>query len=354
MEMKFDQLCNCRINPVALFRRHKFSSMLLLMLFVSGTTSAADNLIKLNLLLGDVSMNKLPFVLALDEGIYQRNGLEVTPMFTRGSAEIIRRSGVNVPDEYIVDGNTQTFIKIGGATPTIVSLTTKTDKWDPVILGSTHRISRWFIVSRGDITTPEQLKGKRIGYSGVGAVTHFVALSFAEHMGWDPILDWSMMGNGLSVEALQKGYVDAFIAPELHTTMAVATGFKVLVDLGEYKFPIAGSAFLVNREWLQENRDTASRFVKSAVDAIALLKNDKQAVFRTLKKWYQLEDPELLEFFYAEAKKLPSKPYPPYEGLKKMMELYDSHEMRKYTVEHFYDDSFIRELDESGYIDSLY
>jgi len=90
-------------------------------------------------------------------------------------------------------------------------------------------------------------------------VTHFVALSFAEHMGWDPILDWSMMGNGLSVEALHKGYVDAFIAPELHTTMAVAAGFKVLVDLGEYKFRIAGSAFLVNREWLKDNWDTAGR-----------------------------------------------------------------------------------------------
>ena len=108
------------------------------------------------------------------------------------------------------------------------------------------------------------------------------------------------------------------------------------------------------REWLKENRDAARRFVKSAVDAIALLKNDKQAAFRTLKKWYQMTDPELQEHLYAEAAKLPSKPYPPYDGLKRVMEVYDSHEMRKYKVEHFYDDSFVRELDESGYIDSLY
>ncbi len=51
---------------------------------------------------------------------------------------------------------------------------------------------------------------------------------------------------------------------------------------------------------------------------------------------------------------MPRKPYPPYEGIKRVMEVYDSHEMRKYTSEHFYDDSFVRELDESGYIDSLY
>jgi hypothetical protein len=49
-----------------------------------------------------------------------------------------------------------------------------------------------------------------------------------------------------------------------------------------------------------------------------------------------------------------SKPYAPIEGIKKVMELYDSHEMRKYTLEWFYDDSIVRDLDQSGYIDSLY
>ncbi len=173
-------------------------------------------------------------------------------------------------------------------------------------------------------------------------------------MGWDANSDWSMLSGGLGVEALQNGYVDAFVAPELHATMAVNAGFKVLVDLSEYDLPVAGSAIVVDRAWLKDNRDTARRFVKSAVEAIALLKNDKQATFRTVGKWYQLKHPELLEYFYREAKKIPSKPYPPYEGIKKVMEVYDSHEMRKYTLERFYDDSFVRELDESGYIDSLY
>ena len=36
------------------------------------------------------------------------------------------------------------------------------------------------------------------------------------------------------------------------------------------------------------------------------------------------------------------------------MEVYDSNEMRRYTPESFYDDSLMRELDESGFLDSLY
>jgi len=316
--------------------------------------NSQEQLTELKLLMGDVSLNKLPFVLAYEEGIFEKNGLNVTPVFTRGSVEIIRRSGVDVPEEFVLKGDTQTPIKIGGACPTIVGLTTRAGRWDPMILGSTHLSSRWRIVGRSDISSAEELKGKRIGYSGYGAVTHFVAISFAEAMGWDPILDWSMIAGGLGVDALQQGHVDAFIAPELHATMAIDAGFKVLVDLQEYQLPVAGSAFLVDRSWLKDNRDTARRFVRSAVQAIAMLKNDKQATFRTLRKWYQLKDPKLLEHFYLEVEKMPRKPYPPYEGIKRVMEVYDSHEMRKYTSEHFYDDSFVRELDESGYIDSLY
>lgn len=327
-------------------------------LLFSAPTSLAEqpmsDLIPIQLLLGDVSLNKLPFVMALEEGVYSRNGLNVTPKFSRGSVEIIRRSGVDIPEEYIHNGATRPLVKIGGAAPHITRLTTRAGSWDPVILGSTHRTSRWRIVSQPDIDSAADLKGKRIGYSGVGAVTHFMAISFAEQMGWDADLDWSMMGDALGVSALQEGHVDAIISPELHTTMALEAGFKILVDLGDYELPVAGSSFLFDRSWLADNRDTASRLMKSYVEAIALLKNDKLAAFRTLRKWFQITDPDLLEHFYDEAKKLPGKPYPPYEGLKKMMEIYDSHEMRKYTLEYFYDDSFIKELDESGYIDGLY
>jgi hypothetical protein len=36
------------------------------------------------------------------------------------------------------------------------------------------------------------------------------------------------------------------------------------------------------------------------------------------------------------------------------MELYDSSEMRRYQPKDFYDDSMMRELDKSGFLDSLY
>lgn len=323
-----------------------------LFIFVSSLPAVADD--EITLLLGDVSLNKLPFIMAYEEGIFESNGLHIQPLFSQGSVDIIRSSGVHIDDSLVIAEGVKPPIKIGGASPTVVRLTTKAGQWDPVILGSTHLTSRWRIVARPGIQSLEDLKGKRIGYSGVGAVTHFLAVSIAERLGWDPNLDWSMMGDALGVDALDKGYVDAIVGPELHATMAVDAGYRIIADLGSMNLPVAGSSFLFDREWLAENPDAARAFLKSSVEAIALLKNDKEAAFRTLRKWFQMTDPELLDFFYAEAAKLPSKPYPPTEGLKRMMEIYDSHEMRQYDIKHFYDDTIIRELDESGYIDSLY
>ena len=54
------------------------------------STSAIAQQLKLRL--GDVSMNKLSFILAYDEGIYKRNGIDILPKFTQGSVNTIRRN----------------------------------------------------------------------------------------------------------------------------------------------------------------------------------------------------------------------------------------------------------------------
>jgi len=56
--------------------------------------------------------------------------------------------------------------------------------------------------------------------------------------------------------------------------------------------------------------------------ADAVNRADKKAAFASMTKWYGISDPEKLEAVYAEATKLPSKPYPSIEGLKAMQSIY--------------------------------
>ena len=73
-----------------------------------------------------------------------------------------------------------------------------------------------------------------------------------------------------------------------------------------------------------------------------------------MSKWHGIKDREVAEIIYDGGKEMSRKPYPCVEGIKKTMELFDSNEMRRYNSEDFYDNSLMREIDESGFIDSLY
>jgi ABC-type nitrate/sulfonate/bicarbonate transport system substrate-binding protein len=109
-----------------------------------------------------------------------------------------------------------------------------------------------------------------------------------------------------------------------------------------------------DKAWLASNREAAARFVKSTVDAVALLQTDKPAAFAAMAKWYGITDRAEQESVYAQAVLLPRKPYPAVDGIRKMMDVYDYREMRLHQPEDFYDASFMTEVDRSGYIDSLY
>jgi NitT/TauT family transport system substrate-binding protein len=311
---------------------------------------------ELVLRMGDVSANKFPFILAYDEGLYEKNGIRVTPKFSPDSVKAINRSGIEVAPEniYDPDGNDPFTIAVSGAGPTIVRITTRAGRAPgPLILGSTHTTSRWRIMTGPEITSPQQLKGKRLGYSSFGAVSHNQWLQFIEHMGWTQD-DVALMSDGLGTEALMKGHVDAMMGPELHATMAIMSDFYPSIDLADYKFPAAGSAWMVDREWYKNNYQAARAFVKSGIEAIAIFKQDRAKAERTMIKWYGMENAEARQLFYTELLKMEEKPYPPYEGIKMLRRLYDGVEMRKYTPEFFYDDTIVRELDDSGFIDSLY
>jgi NitT/TauT family transport system substrate-binding protein len=340
-------------------RSQRLSTLLLLpllgLLGLSVPAHAQERLIPMTVGLGDVSLTKLIFVVAADAGLYKKNGLDVAQYIDPYAAETVKRSGVEVPKEFIrrADG-ADVAINIGGGSFLISSVTIDARATDRVIVATTDTVSRYHIMSNTSITDPSQLKGKRIGYTSVGSLTHLMILMYAKQMGWDPVMDISMVANGTGVEPMKRGRVDASAADEVARVNLTKAGYTDLIDLNQLNIPMAGSGINVERQWLKNNHEAVARFLKAAVEAIALVKTDKKAAFASIAKWYGITDPQKQEEIYKDIAKLPAKPYPAVEGIKTAMQIYDSHEMRSHKAEDFYDSSFMTELDESGFIDSLY
>ncbi len=343
----------------------KTRCVILLFVIVVTTNSCSDReLLPMQLYLSR-SVSKLPFVIALDQGLYEKYGLDIEiklePLDFDGGismpskstwARIWRRiqsiSGRNVtwdPDIYISGANGQ-----------IVRSVQSASAQTHVFLAATDCVVSEYIVGRKGMERLEELKGKRLGVSSMEGNSGYVALLLSERMGWDPIQDISIMQRGNNIEALRAGRVDAIVASDREYATAMHEGFPVLADMSTWDEPLAGNSVHVSPEWLREpdNRDVARRFLQATVEGIALFHTNRDLALMVLKKWHGVTDPEYAKRIYEYGKWIPRKPYPCYAGIVKTMERYDSLEMRKYSSEDFYDNSLLRELDESGFIDKFY
>ncbi|MDB5648583.1 MAG: hypothetical protein JWL62_103 [Hyphomicrobiales bacterium] len=318
----------------------------------SPRAASAEDLLPVSVELGDVSLTKLPFVVAAENQIYERNGLKVSQFISPLAAELIRQSsGLIVPKENVRTGSSD--INIGGGSPTIVRMTTNAHAPQRVILATTESIAHFHVITRGDIRKIEDLKGKRIGFSTPGSLSHLSLLQLFDKMGWDSRRDVSLFERGADIKDLTSKKVDAFAADVIAFDEAMRAGLYDLADLSTFEFPIPGSGVNADKAWLATHRETAARFVKATVDAVAFMKANKPATLQAMRKWYGIEDPAKQEAIYKEVARLPSKPYPSVAGLQKMIDVYDWREMRLHKAADFYDDSFVSELDKSGYIDGL-
>ena len=310
---------------------------------------------KIRVSLSDVSINKIPFLVAENEGLYKKYGLDVTMTpFSAGAARVH-----GVPDETprsVRDAVVNPDISIGGGAPGMVDKATSSEPNDRVIIGTTDHIVHWDVVAKKGITSIQQLKGKRFAISSPAACTGVVARVLAEHLGWDPDQDMAILEGNYSVTPLEKDWADALIAYEVPLAAAMKAGYKPLedVDMRSWNEPIACNGIWSSKSWAHANKDTVIAYLKAVTEAISMMKKDKEVAFRAIARYYKINDREQQQVIYNGAEEMPRKPYPAVDGIKRTMELFNTAAMRRFKPEDFYDDSFMKELDESGFIDNLY
>ena len=302
--------------------------------------------------LGDVSINKVPQLVAADQGLYAKYGLDVHQTISAGAARAAAASGVVVPDAYVNrDASAAAPIDVGGGSPMINGFVNGRGAARVIVL-TQEAMAVGHIIARPGVAGIQDLKGKRIGFSGVGSVTHFSALSLARQLGWSPDRDITLVAGSATLDALKQDKVDAILASAMVIALAPQAGFKDIGDLTAYKMPMAGSGIMVDKAYLAAHRDTVLRFLKADIEATALMQKDRRVFNAALAKWFNITDARTQDGMFAYVNKFEKKPYPSVDGIKQVFALYDSPAMRRHTPEEFHDSSLVAELDKSGFLDN--
>jgi NitT/TauT family transport system substrate-binding protein len=233
---------------------------------------------------------------------------------------------------------------------------------DTVMVASVVNKGLQRLVTKPDIKTPADLKGKRIGVTRIGAVSHSVLLMMLQR--------WKMTVNDIQVlqlgsspnmlASLDKGGVEGAVLTIPSMFVAEDRGYRVLLDMADTDIYYLHTMVATTRQYIKNNRDKVSRFLRGYVEGIAFVKQNKKESLEIVKKKLRIgpEQEKNLErsLDLLITKYYENVPYPSMRGVETVLGFVekDNPKAKSADPKSFVDDSLLREIDQSGFIKKLY
>src|SRR5216684_3606861 len=252
------------------------------------TTAPAANAapVALHVSYSNLIADNLPEWLALETGIFNQNGLDVT------LDNIVSSTGIPA----LLSGQVQ-IAHLGGSE----SLSAAAEGGDLVIISITGPVYPFVFMAPAAIGSIDQIKGKKIGVSNVGSSSDIATRVMLKKVGLDPEKDVSIVAVGSlqnRMAALLNGAIDGGLAQPPDQLVLEDKGFHVIYDLAAQRLPSVGDSIVVQRTWLNANHDVVQRYIDSIVQAIALSKKNKEQSIPVLQKYLKNDDPRALGVTY--------------------------------------------------------
>src|SRR5262252_8443862 len=318
---------------------------LVTVLAVSFPAFAADtSLRRIRAAITSISGSMVPPWAAHEAGIFRKYGLQVEviamPSGIQGISALIAGEVAFVQ----IAGGTTAGAAVGGADVKIVATTVGT-----LLLN---------LVVRPEIENPEQLRGKNIGISRYGSSLHTGARIAAKHFGLDPGKDVAIVEIGSGdwiVGALQGGRVQAAVFGYPATSRAVKLGNRVLLHLPTLNISAGRDT---GGDIIRDDPDLVKRYLSAQVEAIALMKRDRAFTIKVLSKYLRTNEMDLLSESYdiQVTKYMMKVPLTTADAVRSVLdELAErSPKAKEQDPSKFFDDRFVRQLQSSDFIESLY
>jgi NitT/TauT family transport system substrate-binding protein len=218
------------------------------------------------------------------------------------------------------------------------------------------------ILTKPEIKSPADLKGKRVGVTRIGAVSHVVLQMMLQR--------WKMSLNDVQViqvgsspnmlVSLDKNGIDAAVLTIPSMFVAEDRGYRVLIDMADTDIYYLHTMIGTTRSYIKANRDKVVRFLKGFLEGLAYVKQNKKESMEIVKKKLRIgaeqehnleRSVELLSMKYYEA-----MPYPSLRGVETVLGFVekDNPKAKSADPKSFVDDSLLREIDASGFVKGLY
>ncbi len=290
------------------------------------------------------SATMAPLWAAKDGGFFKQEGLDVTLARIAAGAPILSAmQGGDVPLAFV---GAQQIVEadLKGAQFVIVA-------------GFVDTLGQQ-IYTISSIQTPEQLKGKAIGVTNFGAITHVAGRVAVEHVGLKGQVNFIATGGPPeTVAAIQTGKVQGGVFSPPQSFQAAEQGLHMLIDVAKIGVKSQTAAIATTRQYAREHPDVVERYIKAALAGNHAAITNKQVATAAIAKYGGIDDPALVSKTYDYYKdQWNHDGFPDLEGVQQNLDVAAENipEAKNAKPDQFVDFTFVKKIKASGYIDQLW
>ena len=305
--------------------------------------AVAQELKKIRLGYPSLAFTQSHIWVAKEEGLYKKYGVDVDPVFLRGGQ--VATQALAAGDPPIVNVGTTIQANLAG--------------YDLVLIATIENKFYQLVFVRPGMTTLEQLRGKKLGISGFGSITHYCALILLKHLNLEPNKDVTLVPGGPDAErlgAMVAGKIDASFFNLSTAPIARKMGFTDLLQIADLGVEVQGNGLATSRAYIKTSRDTVKSALKGYIEGIHFIYANKQPSQRVLAKYMRTNDPEVLETSYQNyVKTIPRKPTFTLKGIQFILDMLAPQMPQAKTArpEQFIDPTFLQELEKEGFFTEM-
>lgn len=221
-----------------------------------------------------LSLSSMPLLAARELGIFAKNGVQAEVLLLTSQLSAVALNAGEL--DYVA-----------GVGPGSLSATMAGSPSRAVWIVANRLI--YNVIAQPELKTLQELRGKRIGVSGLGATTHTAFTMAVERVGANP-KDFIVVGLGPQqhLRAMEAKSVDAMIVDPPVLFVLLKRGFSKVLDIGaNVEMPVGGLTTLTKT--LSAKPDQVRRVIKSLQEAKEALLNSKERAAEFIVKMMKMD-----------------------------------------------------------------
>jgi NitT/TauT family transport system substrate-binding protein len=254
-----------------------------LLALLNGSPLMAAELKKVRLAFTSFTIEQLPYQLAAEKGFFLEEGL--APEFIYMRATTITMALASQDILYASAASSAIHAAVTGIAARVL--------W----VASSKTLM--FLMTKPEIKQISDLKGKRIGVSGIGGASDIGVRALLGAYGVNP-REATIIAIGPTdarLLALKAGAIDATPLISPRNFQAEAMGFRTLGFVGDY-MPNAFGGFSVHNVALDREPKLVEALVRIGLKGLRVMKQDKVFTLRLMQQFTKIQDKELASRTY--------------------------------------------------------